>query len=48
VRYKKWEMNETRCAQTTFISDPFFAKHKMLRPERMKIKSNLNVQTKPS
>ena len=31
---KKWEMNETRYAQTTFISNPFSAAHKRLRPER--------------
>ncbi|MES2046808.1 MAG: hypothetical protein V4447_00290, partial [Pseudomonadota bacterium] len=28
VQSKKWEMNETRFAQTTFISDPFSAPHK--------------------
>jgi hypothetical protein len=27
-------------AQTTFISDPFSVPHKMLRPERVKIKNN--------
>jgi hypothetical protein len=31
---KKWEMSETRCAQTSDISDPFSAAHKRLRPER--------------
>jgi hypothetical protein len=34
-------MNETRCAQTTFISDPFSAKRKLLRPQRkFKVKNN--------
>jgi hypothetical protein len=40
---KKWEMNETRYAQTTFISDPFSVKHKMLRPERINVKNNINT-----
>ena len=31
---KNWEMNETRFAQTAFISDPISAAHKRLRPER--------------
>jgi hypothetical protein len=33
-------MKETRCAQTAFISDPFSAAHKRLRPQRPKVKSN--------
>ncbi|MES2106183.1 MAG: hypothetical protein V4634_19345 [Pseudomonadota bacterium] len=45
VHPKKWEMNETRCAQTTFISDPFSVTHKMLRPERMKVKNNYHCNT---
>jgi hypothetical protein len=39
VPRKKWEMNETRCAQTTFISDPFSARHKLQSPQR-KVKTN--------
>jgi len=42
MHYKKWEMNETRYAQTTFISDPFSVKHKMLRPERGYVNGNFN------
>jgi len=38
-------MNETRYAQTTFISDPFSVPHKMLRPERLKVNSNCNCNT---
>ncbi|HTD05153.1 hypothetical protein [Undibacterium sp.] len=38
---KKWETDETRCAQTTSVSDPFPVKHKMLRPQRIKVKSNV-------
>jgi hypothetical protein len=34
MHYKKWEMNETRFAQTAFISDPFSAAHKRLRLKR--------------
>jgi hypothetical protein len=40
VRYKKWEMNETRCAQTTFISDPFSVPHNRRGSERLKVKDN--------
>ncbi|WP_188565464.1 hypothetical protein [Undibacterium terreum] len=37
-------MNETRFAQTTFISDPFSVTHKMLRPERGHFKNNPNIK----
>jgi len=34
VQIKKWEMNETRFAQTAFISDPFSALHNRQRLQR--------------
>jgi len=34
-----------RYAQTTKLSDPFSAKHKLLRPKRLKIKSEIKVKT---
>ncbi|HTD04353.1 hypothetical protein [Undibacterium sp.] len=52
MRDKKWETDETRCAQTTSVSDPFSITHKMQRPQRIKVKSNVknnpNTQTKPT
>jgi hypothetical protein len=34
MHHKKWEISETRFAQTTDISNPFSVTHKLLRPER--------------
>jgi hypothetical protein len=34
VHHKKWEISETRYAQTADISDPFSVTHKLRRPER--------------
>jgi hypothetical protein len=50
VRGKKWEMKRTRCAQTSFISDPFSALHKRQRPKRgcVKVKRNFNVRSNGS
>ncbi|HTD05594.1 hypothetical protein [Undibacterium sp.] len=39
VRYKKWETDETRCAQTTSVSDPFSVTHKMQHPKRLNVKN---------
>ncbi|MBI3283454.1 MAG: hypothetical protein HYZ65_01185 [Burkholderiales bacterium] len=41
MHHKKWESFETRYAQTTKLSDPFSVTHKLLRPQRMKFKSNV-------
>jgi hypothetical protein len=38
---QKWKMNETRCAQTTFIFYPFSAPHKWQRLKRMKFNSKI-------
>jgi len=42
VQYKKWEMAETRYAQTTAISDPFSVPHNRRGSKRMKVKNNSN------
>jgi hypothetical protein len=42
VQYKKWEMAETRCAQTAAISNPFSVPHNRRGSKRMKIKDNIN------
>jgi hypothetical protein len=44
VQVKKWEMKRTRCAQTSFISDPFSAPHKRQRPKRISRQSQKQRQ----
>jgi hypothetical protein len=48
VHDKKWETDETRCAQTTSVSDPFSVTHKMQRSQRINVKSNHNTNISPS
>ena len=46
MRHKKWEMAETRYAQTTAISDPFSVPHNRRGSKRLKVKDNSNDNVK--